>query len=113
MLGKDTHSVPDRVRDLNLFLDPKGFIRSGGRMDNVNAFSQELIHPLILGKNHPLTNLIITHCHHKVQHLGVQPILNRVMMDGFKFRFCSGIICAMVRQDDRALPNVAHIFFRP
>ena len=82
--GKDTHSVPDRVRDLNLFLDPKGFIRSGGRMDNVNNFSSELIHPLILGKNHPLTNLIVLNCHHKVQHLGVQPTLNRVRLDGFR-----------------------------
>ena len=76
--------VPDRVRDLNLFLDPTGFIRSQGRMDNVEVFSQELIHPILLGKNHHLTSLIIKHCHHKVQHLGVQPTLNRVRLDGFR-----------------------------
>ena len=77
-------TVPNRVQDLNLFLDPAGFIRSEGRMENVNVFSPELIHPLILGKNHPLTNLIIKHCHSKVQHLGVQPTLNRVRLDGFR-----------------------------
>ena len=82
--GKEQHQVPDRVRDLNLFLDPKGLIRSEGRMENVNAFSSELIHPLLLGKNHPLTNLIVLYCHHKVQHLGVQPTLNKVRMDGFR-----------------------------
>ena len=53
-------------------------------MDNTGTFSQELIHPLVLGKNHSLTALIIKHCHHKVQHLGVQPTLNRVRLDGFR-----------------------------
>ena len=76
--------VPDRVRGLNLFLDPIGLIRSEGRMENARTFSQELVHPLVLGKGHHLTNLIIKNCHHKVQHLGVQPTLNRVRMDGFR-----------------------------
>ena len=76
--------IPDRVRDLNLFLDSKGFLRSQGRMDNANAFNQDLIHPLLLGKQHPFTNLIIKFCHAKVQHLGVQPTLNRVREDGFR-----------------------------
>ena len=82
--GSFNSRVPDRVRDLNLFLDPTGIIRSQGRMDNVEVFSQELIHPILLGKNHHLTSLIIKHCHHKVQHLGVQPTLNRVRLDGFR-----------------------------
>ena len=65
--------VPNRIKDLNLFLDPIGLIKSEGRMENDVTFSQELVHPLVLGKSHSLTNLIIKHCHHKVQHLGVQP----------------------------------------
>ena len=82
---KETNSVvPQRVRDLNLFLDPVGLIRSEGRMENAGTFSQELVHPLVLGKGHYLTDLIIKNCHHKVQHLGVQPTLNRVRMDGFR-----------------------------
>ena len=76
--GTNSSVVPDRVRDLNLFLDPLGLIRSEGRMDNAGTFSQELIHPLVLGKNHSLTTLTIKHCHNKVQHFGVQPTLNRV-----------------------------------
>ena len=51
--------LPDRVRDLNLFLDSKGILRSQGRMDNANAFNQDLIHPIMLGKQHPFNNLII------------------------------------------------------
>ena len=82
--GTSHNSVPDRVRDLNLFLDPKGLLRSEGRMENVGVFSQELIHPLVLGKGHPLTVLIIRNSHSKVQHLGVQPTLNRVRLDGFR-----------------------------
>ena len=68
--GKEQHQVPDRVRDLKSFLDPKGLIRSSGRMENVNAVSQELIHPLILGKNYPLTNLLLLSVI-TVQHLGL------------------------------------------
>ena len=77
-------TLPDRVRDLNLFLDSRGILRSQGRMDNANAFNQDLIHPIMLGKKHPFTNLIIKFCHSKVQHLSVQPTLNRVREDGFR-----------------------------
>ena len=83
-LKESSNLIPNRVKDLNLFLDPIGLIRSGGRMEHAGTFSPELIHPLVLGKHHALTNLIIKHCHHKVQHLGVQPTLNRVRMDGFR-----------------------------
>ena len=76
--------VPDRVRDLNLFLDNKGFLRSEGRMENVSSFSQDLIHPIVLGKGHPLTVLIIKNSHAKIQHLAVQPTLNRVRWEGFR-----------------------------
>ena len=31
--------VQNRVRDLNLFLDPSGLIRSEGRMENAGTFS--------------------------------------------------------------------------
>ena len=48
--GTSHTNVPDRVRNLNLFLDPNGFLSSEGWMDNANVFSQKLIHPIILGK---------------------------------------------------------------
>ena len=67
-------------------------------MANVGTFSQELVHPLVLGKHHSLTNLIIKHCHHKVQHLGVQPTLNRVRMDGFRLIHPFSAVRSVLRQ---------------
>ena len=41
--------VPDRVKDLNLFMDSIGLIRSEGRMKNAVTFSQELVQLVALG----------------------------------------------------------------
>ena len=67
-----------------MFIDKIGILRSEGRMENVGAFSQDLIHPIVLGKGHDLTGLIIKQCHAKVKHLGIQPTLNRVRLEGFR-----------------------------
>ena len=82
--GKGDTAVPERVRDLNLFLDQRGLIRCEGRMAKVEAFDQDLINPIVLGKNHHITNLIIMNAHQKVKHLGIQPTLNKLRMDGFR-----------------------------
>ena len=82
--GVGNGKVPDRVRDLNIFLDKRGLLRCDGRMGKVESYDPDMINPILLGKNHPLTNLIILNSHSKVKHLGIQPTLNRVRMDGFR-----------------------------
>ena len=75
--------APDLVKNLNLFLDNEGSIRSRGRIGKNTLFEYEVINPILVGKKHPLTALIINDCHLKVKHLGLQATLNKVRLSGF------------------------------
>ena len=55
----DSAGVPDRIRDMNLFLDSKGILRSSGRMGKIDCLLSDVINPIVLGKSHDLTKLII------------------------------------------------------
>ena len=52
-------SVPVLVKNLDLFLDERGIIRSRGRIGKARMFDYEVVNPILLAKNHPLTKLII------------------------------------------------------
>ena len=80
----DGKQVPARVRDMNLFLDNNGILRSSGRMGKIDCLSSDVINPIVLGKSHELTKLIILDCHSRVKHLGVQATLNKVRHSGFR-----------------------------
>ena len=69
---------------MNLFLDPYGILRSSGRMGKVECFSDDVINPIVLGKSHMLTTLIVEDCHRRVKHLGIQATLNKVRYSGFR-----------------------------
>ncbi|XP_063994268.1 uncharacterized protein LOC135171569 [Diachasmimorpha longicaudata] len=59
---------------LNPFLDERGVIRVGGRLRNSNIpFSQR--HPMILPKNHHVTDLVIHQEHQRHLHAGAQATL--------------------------------------
>ena len=73
----------DLVNNLNLFLDSDGLIRCGGRLGQSHLYDFEVIHPILLGKKHDLTKLIIDDCHRKCQHLGLATTLNRVRLSGY------------------------------
>ena len=47
--------VPDRVRDMNLFLEPYHILRSSERMGKVDCFTSDVINPIVIGKCHELT----------------------------------------------------------
>ena len=83
--GSKTSGIPARVRDMNLFLDNFDIIRSDGRMGKVTRFDYDLIYPIVLApRQHALTQLIVTHYHHQVQHLGIQSTLSKVKLAGFR-----------------------------
>ena len=66
-----------------MFLDHEGIIRAGeGRLGKCKAFDYELKNPILLSKNHVLTNLIIHDCHEKVKYLGLTTILRKIRMSG-------------------------------
>lgn len=75
--------APDLVKNLNLFLDKEGIIRSDGRIGKTSAFEYETIYPILLAKDNHLTKLIINDCHDKYEHLGIAATLNKLRLSGF------------------------------
>merc|ERR1739842_11157 len=48
-----------------------------------DAYEYDVLHPILLSKDHHLTQLIIEEAHSKVQHLGIGSTLNKVRLSGF------------------------------
>ncbi|XP_015920366.2 uncharacterized protein [Parasteatoda tepidariorum] len=68
-------SSSSKILSLNLFLDEESLIRAGGRLENTQL-SNERKHPILLPKNHHLTNLIIIHYHDSFLHAGTLLLLS-------------------------------------
>ena len=75
--------IPDLVKDLNLYIGEEGVIRSKGRTEKNVTHEEEVQNPILLGKSHHLTYLLIIHFHHRVKHLGVGTTLNALRLGGF------------------------------
>jgi hypothetical protein len=75
--------VPALVKQLNLFLDGDCILRSKGRMSKCIQYKYDVLNPVMLGKKHSLTNLMINEFHKKVQHLGLQSTINYMHTQGF------------------------------
>ena len=75
--------IPDLVKNLNLFLDKDGIIRSKGRIAKVNFYDFEILNPILLPKDDHFTNLTIWKAHKSCKHLGVQSTLNKVRLQGY------------------------------
>ena len=82
--SKDKNKVvPSLVKDLNLFLDSYGLIRSKGRISKTLYFSDEVKNPLLLAKNHPLTKLITKDAHERCKHLGMPTTISFLRNAGY------------------------------
>ena len=75
--------APDLVNNLNLFIDNSNLLRSDGRIGKTRYFEEDIINPIVLAKEHPLTRRIVEDCHRKCKHLGIQSTLNQVRLSGF------------------------------
>ena len=64
--------VPTLVNNLDIFLDNKGLIRSRGRIAKSLRVSYDIQNPILLGKGHKLTELIVEFYHYSCKHLGLQ-----------------------------------------
>ncbi|XP_043264280.1 uncharacterized protein LOC122404410 [Colletes gigas] len=60
-----------KIISLNPFLDAKGLLRVGGRLENAPIIYNQK-HPLILPSDHPVTNLIVAYEHCRLLHAGCQ-----------------------------------------
>jgi hypothetical protein len=78
-----TEPVPVLVNDLNLFIDDFGILRTRGRISKSLYFDFNICNPILLGKEHYLTKLIVVDAHNKVQHLGLQTTLNHIRNSGY------------------------------
>ena len=76
-------NIPDLVKDLNLYIDEEGVIRSKGRINKNVTHEEGVQNSILLGKSHHLTYLLIIHFHHRVKHLGVGTTLNALRLGGF------------------------------
>lgn len=66
-----------KIKRLNPFLDNKGFLRVGGRLEQSN-FDFEKKHPIVLDSKHYLTYLLFKHEHIRLGHAGPQLLLYSV-----------------------------------
>lgn len=75
--------VSELLKKLNLFIDERGIIRTKGRIGKITAYDYEVINPVLLAKDHDLTELMIVEYHKRCKHLGIQPTLNKIRLSGF------------------------------
>ena len=62
---------------LNLFLDDRGLLRCGGRLQNAEI-PYATKYPIILPRSHPFTALIVQDSHRRVCHNGVKETLTEL-----------------------------------
>lgn len=72
-------SKNSKLSALKPFIDNLGIIRVGGRISN-SLVSSDQKFPIILPDKHPLTKLIILHCHLKLFHAGPQLTLSHMRL---------------------------------
>lgn len=66
-----------KILNLTPFLDEQGLVRVGGRLKHaLLRYAQK--HPILLPRNHTITELIIRHEHLRHWHAGIQATLNAV-----------------------------------
>ena len=71
-----------RVRNLSPFLDEKGIMRVGGRLQKT-AISDTAKNPVILPAKEPVVTRFVQWCHSKVQHLGKTTTLGEIRARGY------------------------------
>ncbi|GBN73535.1 hypothetical protein AVEN_119865-1 [Araneus ventricosus] len=79
-LKKNESIKRTNVSNLNVFLDDDDLIRVGGRLTNSElSFDQK--HPILLPRDHKLTDIIMEHFHIKNLHVGAQTLLHLVRQE--------------------------------
>ena len=81
-LEKEKVKVPELINKLNLFLDDDLMIRSRGRISKTTYYDYNVLNPIMLGKYHHFTKLIISDAHLKCKHLGLSATLNYIRVHG-------------------------------
>ena len=64
-------------KQLRLFIDPEGVWRCGGRLSNADV-PYTTRHPILLPRDHPLTELLVLKAHARVFHNGIKETLTEI-----------------------------------
>ena len=78
-----TTKPPELVKQLDLFIDQQGLIRSRGRINKSQYYDYNITNPILLAKDHSLTNLIISSIHERARHMGLGTTLTKLRLAGF------------------------------
>ena len=81
--GKVTTCVPSRVKNLDLFIDDYGLLRSKGRLGKCSTINYDINNPILLPKESYVTQLIIWDCHKKCKHMGSGTTMTTIRNGGF------------------------------
>ena len=107
-------NVPSLVKELNMFLDKDGLIRSRGRHSKCLSMDYDAINPVLVSKHNHLTSLIVLDCHCRSKHLDVESTLNLLRQSGFWLPYARTFIkktlksckvCARYNTRSFPLPN--------
>ena len=112
--------VPPLVKQLSLFLDDHGIIRSKGRIDKNVDLKYNVVNPILMPKHHHLTRLIIYHAHCTSLHMGLQSTLHSLRMHGFwilkagqavlsVIKECVGLVCKRCNVPSVKYPSPASL----
>ena len=67
-----------RLYKLDPFIDDNGVVRVGGRLTYASSLHYDIKHPIILPAKSHVTQLVIKHCHEKVEHQGRGMTVNEI-----------------------------------
>ncbi|CAL9702153.1 unnamed protein product [Knipowitschia caucasica] len=88
-------SHKSKLYKIDAFLNSDGLLKVGGRMKHA-AFSSSLKHPVIVPKNHHITQLLIGHFHNKVQHQGKGRTINEIRLNRFWIPYINKTVASVL-----------------
>ena len=71
------------MKNLNVFLDQEGILRMDGRITNSKRYGYEVKYPILLGKHHSYTELLINEFHQQSKHLGISTTIAKIRVASF------------------------------
>lgn len=90
-----TKDKASRLYRLNPFLDHKGILRVGGRLEHA-SLHPHIKHPVILPKTSHITKLLIDHYHQQVRHQGRGMTINELRSNGIWILGCSQAVSSFI-----------------
>ncbi|XP_028327214.1 uncharacterized protein LOC114478373 [Gouania willdenowi] len=93
--GELAKNKTSKLYRLNPFLDHKGILRVGGRLERATLHPY-VKHPAILPKTSHITGLLIDHFHQQVQHQGRGMTINELRANGIWILGCSQAVSSFI-----------------